>query len=459
MNTNLPPPKEIMNYKAQSQIKGNELITKLKVIRDILLHHYQKNTVAEKFGMHRNTIGKLVNQFKKKLPPDIQKKLLQEACLSKEKINKLMTPLKNKSTVPLSNCRSATKEQEALVVQIHQDKKVGVGPKRLHKFIRRKGVNLGTSTTKENHETEVLKTLSLSQLKGIYKRCKLRTKKVRTCNGQHTPLYDYAALASFERLHYDTKTIPDQKALPPEIYKKFKLSKDLPIIEWNIIDVKSRTRFIAYSHNRTADFGLHFLLLVVQFLRAKNLISWDMKIVIGTDNGSEFFSGSERKKKEWNKLLNVLNAKIYSYEPGHDVRKNLIERSHRTDDEEFFVPRGFYINSKKDFLLEAQTYSNYFNCERSHSGIGMDGLTPLEKLKASGVTAPEKILEFPTMIIEDHIEDIKSATNIIRFIADLIEQPNCFSDHKTLADIYAQFDQNFIQNAHYVLTHYPFSLY
>jgi hypothetical protein len=52
----------------------------------------------------------------------------------------------------------------------------------------------------------------------------------------------------------------------------------------------------------------------------------------------EFFSGCQAKKKEWNALLHLMNASIDSYNPGWDVRKNLIERSHRSDDEELLTP-------------------------------------------------------------------------------------------------------------------------
>jgi endonuclease I len=64
----------------------------------------------------------------------------------------------------------------------------------------------------------------------------------------------------------------------------------------------------------------------------------DTPIKIWTDNGVEFFSGCQEKKKEWNDILGLLDASIDSYNPGWDVRKNLIERSHRSDDEELLIP-------------------------------------------------------------------------------------------------------------------------
>jgi len=119
---------------------------------------------------------------------------------------------------------------------------------------------------------------------------------------------------------------------------------------------------MAYSHNLNSEFGLRYLLFVIQFIRAK-LSNYGEKILIGADNGVEFCSSSERKETKWNDLLRVLNAEFYSYEPGRDIRKNLIERSHRTDDEEFFIPRGEFINDEGDFLEEARAYAFYFNAQ------------------------------------------------------------------------------------------------
>jgi hypothetical protein len=309
--------------------------------------------------------------------------------------------------------------------------------------------------TKENKK--ILEGITLSQIKGIYKRNNLAVKKTRSMNKQRVALYDYAKLACFEHLHYDTKTIPDTKALPENIYKKFKLNPKLPVVEWNIIDVKSRFRFIAYSHERSSFFGLEFMIFVLQYIRA-NTLNPDMKITIGTDNGSEFFSGSQRKKGEWNAHFKSLNAEIYSYNPGFDVRKNLIERSHKTDDEEFFVPRGKFINNKKSFMKEAVNYSYYFNCQRAHSGICMNNRTPLEVLSNSGITALRAFTQFPTFLMEDSISEILKVTQPIKLLKTL----NSFPKSRGLLQSGCQkFIRNLQSrnllstiNAQNVLTHY-----
>lgn len=443
-------------------MEGNELHTKLRIIREVFVHGMTRTVVSQKFHMHRNSVGNILRDFRNKVPPDIQLILLEKsASFSKDEVATLLAPLKNKLPIPLSNSRSATTEQAAVITDIFNQRGVSVGVKQLHTFLKRRSVKVGNTPNcaeKIQKENELLHGLSFSQIRGVYKRNGLRVRKIKTRNGQHTFLYDYKSLACFERLHYDTKTIPDQKALPPDIYAKFKNQKDLPTIEWNIIDVKTRFRFIAYSYSRSSDFGLQFLLFVISFLRAQNLISPDLEITIGTDNGSEFFSGSERKKEEWNQFLNVLNANIYAYNPGHDVRKNLIERSHRTDDEEFFVPRGAFISDKKSFLEEATGYSTYFNFERPHAGIEMHHQTPFEKAQSSGISSPLNLHKFPTMILEDVIDQLRIASQPVRALSFLHQHPSLPLSQKSIADFRNRFPLAFPlffqKSAQKVLTYY-----
>jgi len=445
---------EPMSYK--EQVKDNELIAKWRVIREVIVSGQPRTAVAKKFSMHRNTVGGLVNDFLLLIPTSLQQEIRQENGRTKLWLEELLSPLKNISRKPKSNKRMASIEQSTLIKDYVEKQGIKVGHNRLFTLITRRRQKLGTETKTQNYENELLANLTYSKLKGICKREQFKIDTVKTVTRERRSLYDYASLAAFERLHYDTKTIPDSHALPPAIYENFKLNAELPIIEWNIIDVKSRFRFLAYSHERSSEFGLHFLLLIIQYIRA-HTIDRARQIVIGTDQGTEFFGGSKRKEAEWNRLLLVLNARIYCYEAGHDVRKNLIERSHRTDDEEFFIPRGEYITDRQSFFTEAKGYSQYFNCLRPHSGIGMNNMTPLEKLKSLGVYQADKFAAFPTMILEETIGAVKSATNVIRLTADLtdwaVAHPSQKPDQGWVANWKAGI-QNFSKSAQNVLTYY-----
>ena len=138
------------------------------------------------------------------------------------------------------------------------------------------------------------------------------------------------------------------------------------------------------------------------------------------DNGAEFCLGSERKEAEWNTHFDLLNAGVYSYNPHFDVRKNLIERTHLSDDQEYFVPRAFAMHDEKSFLDEASYYNYHWNALRPHSGIEMNGCTPLDKLKSCGIVAADRILLFPTLILENHIGWIRQVTDLIRFQKDFL---------------------------------------
>ena len=252
--------------------------------------------------------------------------------------------------------------------------------------------------------------LSLGKIKWIYRRNSLKVVKTRSSSGRKRHIHDYKSLAPFEYMYYDTKHILDKKALPKHIYNKFKLNPELPIYQWTFQDAYSRFRFLAYSNSLNSTFGLYFLLFCLMFIRSL----WvDWHITIWTDWWLEFFSASKRKQKEWNKLLSVLNAEIYCYESNKDIRKNLIERSHRTDDEEFYIPRGELIRDRKTFLKEAKNRYTFFNFYRSHFWKEMNWKTPFEKLQQSWVRNLKPLSRFPTLILEDCISDLIYHTKTI----------------------------------------------
>lgn len=436
-------PTEPMNYKQSLKSEATELLTKCRIIRYRLKEKITESKIAEAFKMSRNSVGNIIRIFKKKIPPDHQKIILEES-VQQEELLILLEPLKNKKRKPKTNKRSASKEQENLVLNLYKEKKMSYGYKRFWQTLQ---IILERDPPKE---LEALKSITYAQIRGIYKRNKLRVKKIRTQNKSRRPLYDYSQISCFEYLHIDTKEIVDQKALPPEIYEKFKLNPDLPIYELNVVEAKSRFRFISYTHKCASYLSFHYLLFVVAFLRTHDFISPEIPIKIGMDNGTEFCRGSKKKEAEWNQTFNRLNAEIYTYNPHFDVRKNLIERTHLSDDQEFFVPRSFAMNDELSFLLEASQYNYFWNFVRPHSGIKMNGLTPFEKLKKSGVSFPERLFLFPTFILDKHIDFIRQTTDFLRFEDAFFDID--LSSQKLFADLKYKFKNNFF--AQNVLTQY-----
>ena len=419
-----------MVYK--EQIKETELVTKVRIIRAVKKENIPITQVAKAFSCHRNTIGNIINAFDKKISPQNQVVLLNSGTsLTHDVLFSQYGTLLNAIRKPKSNKRSAGKLEEDKICEFFTKENIRVGVKRMERFLRRRYVN-----STDQHEQALLQ-LTTGQLKGLYKRNNFQVQKVRSSNGERRALYDYRALACFERLHYDVKHILDKHALPENIYQILS-GRDIPKYEWNVIDAKSRFRFIAYSYEICAEFGLYFMLFVSQYLRSV-LHNLEQEMVFGLDNGSEFCSGSKRKEEEWNTLLSCMNAKVYSYEPNFDIRKNLIERSHLTDDQELYIPRGIFMGTKKTFHNEVKDYGYYWNYERSHSGIGMDDHTPYEMVKKSGLIGVKKLLAFPTLILDDVINQLKVCTQSIMVDAYLKQHPNLLKkisfDPKTRRDV------------------------
>jgi uncharacterized protein YqgV (UPF0045/DUF77 family) len=439
--------KEPMSYKSAKH--DSELVTKLRIIRRVKVDEWTNTDTAVSFRCHRNTVGNLLTAFEAKISVTDQVRLLKES-FTNDQIMQLLLPLEDHSTRPHHHPKEATMAQVDRVKEIFETFKVKVGPEKMGTILQRK---FSDSCNLLDHSLSVMGT---TKLKGIYKREKLQIEKARATSGSYRPLYDYTALSCFERMHFDTKHIMDKKALPPDVYEYFSTHLEIPRYEWNLIDAKSRTRFMAYSHTLNAEFGLKFLLFTLQFIRTMTN-NQDLHITIGYDNGSEFCSGSPPKLADWNALLNQLNASAYAYHPNWDTRKNLIERSHRSDDEEFYIPRGDLIKTQADFMKEASDFGFYWNCERPHSGIGMNDRTPFEVLKKTGLLGTQQLMQFPTLLLDRDIGLLRKCTEPLLFNEEIHRTQAKKNvpqlDQKTLVDIALKYDF-FTSRAQKVLTYY-----
>lgn len=267
---------------------------------------------------------------------------------------------------------------------------------------------------------DIQNTYTLSKIKGVYKRNDLKTKKIKTTNGERRALYNYDEIEAFEYLQYDVKYILDKHSLPKEIYQLFKYNPWLPKFQWTVTDAKTKTRFLAWSYSLDSFFGFKFLELVICWLRAYNI---RVRIQTQIDGGPEMCSGSKRKLANWNERLSKYDAEVYDTE-GVQWKQNLVERSHRIDDEEFYCPRGGFIKSKTDFLIEGQHWIIYQN-HRSSNGIGLNGLSPKEKLEQLGIYNAEQICNFPSLILEDFFKPFQLFFNVQKSQNVLTPYPRC----------------------------------
>ena len=67
--------------------------------------------------------------------------------------------------------------------------------------------------------------------------------------------------------------------------------------------------------------------------------------------------------------------------PPRALLNSFVERSHRTDDEEFYAINLTSATSRSAFMKMAQAWSLYFNYRRPHFGKNMKGKTPVMALK------------------------------------------------------------------------------
>ena len=437
-------PIEPMKYK--EQIKHDELLTKLRIVKLVLLNKYSRVKVARIFGCHRHTVETTVLEFQTKLDQSIQDKLINDNNWQIDDLKEALKPLLNKSRTPIRHKYQATEEQEGVILWLFFEE-CKVGSYRLKTLINRRFYDSKDPLLRSMVE------LSAKQVRNIYHRYDLKVEKVRSSTGQAVPIYDYTELACFEKMHFDTKHILDQKALPRQIYQQFKLSNWMPRYQWTFQDAKSRFRFIAYSRHINSEYGLKYLVFCLMYIRY-TFNNWHTKINIGFDHGVENCSGSTRKLADWNHILSLVNAKAYQYHLGNDIRKNIIERSHKTDDEEFFVPRASAFINKPSFIKEATGFNHYFNFSRPHRGVSMNDRTPLEVLEHSGLIRPEKLMEFPIMILDDEIDVIRKTTDCLLYQAEMDDLGGDVSQ-KTKIDValkYDFFDNEIVQN---VLASYP----
>jgi len=431
--------KDPMNYK--TYLKNNEVITiRLRIIKHRVVDKVPIKDISYRYTMHRNSVRNIMNIYNSKAPLKLKQKIKNNESLSSFDISNLCSFLFPQSRKPKTNSKQANKIEEKQIIDWYE--KTKVWPKRLVNNLKQR---------------EELWTLTLSKVKWVYKRNWFKIRKVRTCNWETRSLYNYEEIWAFDHWHYDTKELSDAKSLPKYIYDNLQYNKDLPLYEWNIIFVWCRVRFTAYSRWKFSTFWLQFLVLVLSHLRYHWINSY---INMHTDWWTEFFSNSKRKQKEWNNILKELNADIDCYNPDWDIRKNLIERSHRSDDEEFLIPFGADMKTQKQFMFRAQKYNDYRNKSRVHSWKGMWNKTPKEKLLTSWIHNAEKILNFKVLYLDSCFYQLQQHLEYFYFQRDLNSTPlqKLKTDRKIYIDLVTKYShlKVYAQN---VLTYYRLLLF
>ena len=239
-------------------------------------------------------------------------------------------------------------------------------------------------------------TLSHHTIRNIVRRNRKKIRRRETINHKRSPrqFVDWYQAKPFEIVQIDLKHIIDQKALSMDQITHI-YAHDLPIYQWGAIDVNSRFKLIAYSKEKSWTNGLTWFLWVTSWLRSHGVTS---NIVYTVDHGVEFGGDCWWKITELRHLLRGFGCSIIQNQKRHPEQNAHLERSHRTDDEEFYIPRILSINNTQELYQEAMNYLYYYNNVRKHSSL--QGKTPFQIVRENIPTINDRMRIVPPIILD-----------------------------------------------------------
>jgi transposase len=285
--------------------------------------------------------------------------------------------LKDKSRRPHHSPRQTPEEIEKWVVEAR--KKTSLGRRRLAIYLSRQGVKISPNT-----------------IRHILRRHGYQSQKKRRYN-VYPATWPWETEEPFSNIQSDVKHIYDKGSLGTT-HTTHLSRHHLPRYQWTACDSRARLRFLAYSYSLDSTCGLAFLLLVLLWLRS---FSVDCPVVFQTDWGVEFGGDNPRNVEEWNeRFLTPLGGALKRYPKGRKGDNGRVERSHRTDDEEFYGPYLLLARNVEEFLALSTRWVYVYNVLRPHMGVGMGGKPPLTVLKDLGYNGNEAIALFPPIILD-----------------------------------------------------------
>ena len=274
--------------------------------------------------------------------------------------------------------RSPNKTSDKLEQLVAQHRKrSGFGPLRLH------------------HTANI--PLAPSTIRNIIRRLGLKPRRRRTYKGIRRRQYIWEQKDPLSFFQTDLKVIRDHKGIPPQAYQHHEKA-GLPPYQWTACCVRTRARFLAYSREKTVANGLAFMTLVVLWLRAHGL---HHHVGFQTDWGEEFGGKSPRKLAALDRrLFKPLGATLHRIRKGRTTDNALVERSHRSDDEEFYAPLLTRFPNTDSFLLGTFRWQCRWNLRRPHFGRHMCGLRPFDRASQLLPTITRDVMLFPPLLLD-----------------------------------------------------------
>lgn len=287
------------------------------------------------------------------------------------------TDFADRSHRPRGSPRQTAPELEARVLALRAQ--TGYGRQRLARVLRAEGYTLSADTIRH-----------ILHRAGVFKP---RPKR----KAVYPAHWAWEETAPFSLLQTDTKDVRDKGSLGSALVAHLD-RQHLPRYQWTACDGVTRLRFLAYSHHLNSTNGLAFLLLVTLWLRAHGI---ETPLTFQTDWGQEFGGDNPRRVAQLStRFLAPLGAQLARYPLGRKGYNGRVERSHRTDDEEFYRPCLLAIDSTETYLEMALQWLFFYNVCREHSGVGMQDRTPLQALRDSGYDGPDHIALLPPILLD-----------------------------------------------------------
>jgi transposase len=195
----------------------------------------------------------------------------------------------------------------------------------------------------------------------------------------------------------DAKDVLDKGTLGTKLWDHMR-KRRLPRYQWTFCEGKTRLRFLAYSRELSLTNGLCFMALVMLWLRKYGIegeVAWQ------TDWGEEF-GGSNPAKLVMlqERCFQPLGARLARIPLGRKGYNGRVERSHRSDDEEFYIPFLPGIRDAQGLIEKATSWVYFYNLIRPHYGEGMEGKSPFAKLRELGYDLPEEFALFPPLLLD-----------------------------------------------------------
>jgi transposase len=207
----------------------------------------------------------------------------------------------------------------------------------------------------------------------------------------------------FSLLQTDVKDIHDKQALGTDKTSHLRRQR-LPRYQWTACDARTRLRFLAYSHRLNRTNGIAFMVVVLMWLRAHDV---QANTTFQTDWGQEFGGDNPTRIAQLSsRYLRPLDGDLRRYPLGRKGYNGRVERSHRTDDEEFYRPYLLHAKDSNHLLRLALHWVYFYNAIRPHFGIGMNAKPPLDVLYTLGYNGPATLGALPPIILDDISTDL-----------------------------------------------------